>query len=290
MGMNFIDISSWQKALDLKAICDKNPALDGVIVKATEGTSYFNPYCDNWIKTAQELGKPWGYYHFLTGGDPIAEANYFWTHTRHYFGDGIPVADYEDKALQAGTGYLKRFLDRVYELSGVKPLVYCSLSVVQSQDFDEIAEAGYQLWIAQYADMEPVNGFVDKPWQKGSVEPFRRFVMQQYTCCGRLIGWDGDLDFDRCYISYAEWLEMARGKHTSPPEARPVDTSVVSDVLHGKYGIGEERVQKLTEAGYDAKAVQNKINELYAIAQSCKRYIDGNLEFLNSIDWIIKCL
>ena len=83
---------------------------------------------------------------------------------------------------------------------------------------------------------------------------------------------------------------MARGKHTSKPEARPVDTAVVSDVLHGKYGTGEERVQKLTEAGYDAKAVQNKINELYAIAQSCKRYVDGNLEFLPSIDWIIKCL
>lgn len=290
MGMNFIDISSWQKGLDLKALCDKNPALDGVIVKATEGTSYFNPYCDNWIKTAQEIGKPWGYYHFLTGGDPIAEANYFWTHTHNYFGHGLPCVDYEETAANVGTAYLKKFLDRIFELSNVKPIIYCPQWMVEKQDFAAIASAGYGLWVKQYADNELVYGFVDKPWHKGSVAPFHRFVMQQYTSCGRLDGWDGNLDFDRCYISYAEWLEMARGKHNSTPEARPVDTAVVSDVLHGKYGIGEERVQKLTEAGYDAKAVQNKINELYAIAQSCKRYIDGNLEFLNSIDWIIKCL
>lgn len=288
--MNFIDISSWQQGLDLKALFEKNPELDGVIAKATEGTHYVNPFCNHWIEVTKSLGKPWGFYHYLVGGDPVAEANYFWTHTHNYFGHGIPVADYEADALKCGTDYLKRFLDRLYELSGIKAMVYCSQSVTQSQDFEAIANAGYQLWVAQYADMHTVNGFLDKPWHKGSVAPFRRFVMQQYTSCGRLNGWDGNLDFNKCYVPYSEWLSMARGEYNVPAEMQREDPMVVLDVIHGKYGTGTERVRKLTEAGYDATSVQNKVNELYAISLSCKRYIDGNMAYLNSIEWILKCL
>ena len=38
-------------------------------------------------------------------------------------------------------------------------------------------------------------------------------------------------------------------------------SQVVQDVIQGKYGNGAERVLRLTEAGYDAKAVQKLVNE-----------------------------
>lgn len=274
----------------MEQMFQSNPTLDGVIVKATEGVGYVNHYCDGWVQTLKRLGKPWGFYHYCSGGDPIAEADYFYTNTQTYFGDGVPCADYEAEALHAGTGYLKRFLDRVYELSGVRPLVYCSLSVVQGQDFSAIANAGYQLWVAQYANYNPVNGFLDRPWQSGSVKPFSRYVMQQYTSNGRLNGWDKGLDFDKYEGSYAEWLETARGESGPTPAHRSVDPVVVSEVLSGKYGIGEERIRLLTEAGYDPEEVQNKVNELYGIAQSCYKYIKGNEEYLNSIVKIIRLI
>lgn len=289
MPMNLIDIASWQAGIDLERLFHENPTLDGVIVKATEGVGYVNPYCDGWVQTLKSLGKPWGFYHFLVGADPVAEADYFYKNTKPYFGAGVPCADYEAKALQAGTGYLKRFLDRVKELSGVRPLVYCSQSVLQLQDFSAIAEAGYQLWVAQYADMEPVNGFLEKPWQKGSVKPFNRYVMQQYTSNGRLKGWDKGLDFDLFSGSFAEWLELARGE-ANAPTTHGVDPVVVSEVLAGKYGIGAERVQRLRDAGYDPEDVQAKVNELYGIAQSCAKYTRGNEEYLNSIVKIIRLL
>lgn len=289
MPMNLIDIASYQGGMNLEEMFQKNPALDGVIVKATEGVGYVNPYCDGWVQTLRRLGKPWGFYHYLSGGDPIAEADCLWKNTKNYFGEGIPCADYEGDALKAGTGYLKRFLDRIYELSGVKAFVYCSLSVVQSQDFSAIANAGYQLWLAQYANYNPVDGFQDRPWQSGSVKPFSRYVMHQYTSNGRLNGWDKGLDFDQYAGSYAEWMETARGGEAHAP-THGVDPVVVGDVLHGKYGIGMERVRLLTEAGYDPEAVQNKVNELYGIAQSCFKYARGNMEYINQIVYIMRQL
>ena len=40
---------------------------------------------------------------------------------------------------------------------------------------------------------------------------------------------------------------------------------VVDKVLNGEFGDGEERVKKLTEAGYDYAAVQNKVNEALGV-------------------------
>lgn len=41
----------------------------------------------------------------------------------------------------------------------------------------------------------------------------------------------------------------------------PVDETVVNDVIAGKYGTGAARTQKLSEAGYNPKEVQTKVNE-----------------------------
>lgn len=48
--------------------------------------------------------------------------------------------------------YAKTFLDRVFNVTGIKPLIYMSESVVRSYDWTSIAEAGYGLWVAKYRD------------------------------------------------------------------------------------------------------------------------------------------
>jgi LysM repeat protein len=73
-------------------------------------------------------------------------------------------------------------------------------------------------------------------------------------------------------------------------EKKPVSPEIVSAVLMNTYGAGTERLQKLSAAGYDAEAVQRKVEELYAIASSCKKYIAGNEEYLNSICKIVRVL
>lgn len=58
--LNFIDISSHQADLNLVAVSN---SIQGVIVKATEGTSYVNPYCDRHYQQAKNANIMRGFYH-----------------------------------------------------------------------------------------------------------------------------------------------------------------------------------------------------------------------------------
>lgn len=294
--MNFIDIASWQAGIDLKTVFTHNN-IDGVIAKATEGTGYINPEFAPWMKWLTDNNKPFGMYHYLSGGDAEAEAVHFYNTVKPYIGRGIPVADYEGTALDKGTVWLGKFLEKFRALSGVRCMIYCSVSVVSEQNFRALTD--YPLWIAQYADMNTVYGFLEKPWQRGSVSPFSKYWMHQYTSCGRLNGWGGDLDFDKFYGTKEDWVALAKGeapKEEPKPEPKPIPVNplkpaspqIVLDVLKGSYGIGTERVVKLREAGYDPDSVQKKINQLYLIAGKVKKDIGNDMSYLNSILWIAR--
>lgn len=287
--MNFIDISSWQSGMNLRTMFDNNPSLDGVIVKVSQGTSYVNPPSGEWLTWLVRNNKPLGMYHYLDLYGAEAEARHFVDVARPYIGKGILSIDYEGNTVRKGTGYLKQCLDEVYRLTGVKAYVYVSQSFIASQDFGPIAEAGYPLWLAQYADMNPVYGFIDHPWQKGSFSPFPVINMHQYTSCGRLKGWNDNLDFDLFYGSVEDWGSLPSDDSQYEPVKR-VNTTVVLDVISGKYGIGNERVRRLAEDGYNPVEVQSKINELYGIAQSCKKYLSGNEDYMNAIVRIVRLL
>lgn len=290
MALNVIDIASWQHGLSLPVMFEENPDLHGVMVKVSQGTGYVNPDAAAWLAWLISQGKPFGTYHYLDTAGAEAEARHYARSAAEYVGKGLLAIDYEGQTLAMGTGYLKACLDEVLRLTGIRPMVYCSLSVVASpsQDFAQIAAAGYPLWLAQYADMNPVSGFLDEPWQRGSVAPFPRYVLHQYTSRGHLNGWSGNLDFDKFSGSYAEWMELARGKTQPLGPVKPVDPVVVSEVLAGLYGIGDERIRKLAEAGYDPAEVQQKINELYGVAGRVRPLVAENMEYLNSIIKIVR--
>ena len=287
--MNFIDISSWQTGLVLETMFRDNLDLDGVIVKVSQGTGYVNPQAALWIPWLRQHAKPFGTYHYMDGSGAKAEAQHYAESLRPFPG-GVPALDYEDTVLSRGTGYLKECLDEFTRLTGVKPLVYCSQSVTQAQDFAAIAAAGYELWVAQYADYKTVNGFVETPWQRGSVAPFRGYVMHQYTSCGRLKGWGSNLDFDQFCGTPEDWAALAGSEQPPEEELQGPDCVVVSEVLMGKYGNGSERAARLRAAGYDPQAVQKKINELYGIAGKIRPLIGDNMEYLNSIMKIVRDL
>lgn len=210
--MNFIDLSSWQGGLDLGTIYEQNPQLDGVIVKATGGTKYVNAYCDPWVQWLISHDKPWGFYHFLEDGQGKTsgkkEAEFFVEHTRNYFGHGVPFVDWEGEALKFGADYVKDFVWRVYELTGVKCGIYLSRSQI-SNAFGTVTD--FPLWVAQYADNKTVYGFVEEPWKSGSIAPWQKETLRQYTSAGRLNGWSGRLDLNKCYLSRIEWDALASG-------------------------------------------------------------------------------
>ena len=266
MSMNFIDISSYQRGLDLNDLFAKNPALNGVVVKATGGTTYVQDTCDPWIQQLIKMKKPWGFYHFLNDDNKNAgaekEAEFFVKACKNYFGVGVPFVDYEGAGLKLGTTYLKTFMDKVFALTGVKMVVYCSISVLHSQDFKAIAGAGYGLWIAQYANNK-FTGFQDDPWQSGSVAPFPFYMMHQYSSSGRLTGYSGNLDLDKFYGDSVAWGKYAaKQANAAPaPAAKSID-DLAREVIAGKWGNGAARKSALTKAGYDYSKVQDRVNEI----------------------------
>lgn len=234
-SLNIIDIASpYQDGIDLAAVFEQN-ALDGVVVKATEGLRYVNPKCDKWVQWCIQHSKPWGFYHYLNSHDPVAEAKRFVKDCFNYFGDGIPCADYEGTVVQTfGTYYLRRFLETVYTETGIKPLVYCNLSTIQSDvnGFRSIANDGYKLWLAQYASNSQI-GIQPHPWQDGSYAPFEKLTMHQYSGNGKINGYNGAVDLDIFYGTVDDWNTLADkdGAKPSPaPDPAPAGDSIAQAV------------------------------------------------------------
>lgn len=210
MPLNGIDISDYQRGLDLNEV-----PCDFIICKATEGVSIVHDCCDPWIQTAIRLDKLWGFYHFMNKADPVAQADYFYKNCKNYFGHGIPVLDYESYG-RIGTAGAKKFLDRIYDLTGVRCIVYMSRSVCTEEDWGQIAP-NHALWVAQYANNSS-TGYQSAPWiQKGGFGAWSTCAIHQYTSHGRLSGYTGNLDLDIAYITRENWAKFANPSGTAKP-------------------------------------------------------------------------
>ena len=220
--LNFIDISGYQRGLDLEKVFANND-LDGVIVKATGGTSYVQSTCDPWVQKLMEMGKLWGFYHFFNDDNKqsgaMNEAAFFVKNCENYFGVGMPFLDYEGLGLKYGTYGARVFLEEVYKATGVKPGIYMNLATLQAATNDEIkimAEEGYPLWLAQYGSNKQKK-MGDEPWQKGSVAPYEKYTIHQWTSNCRLDGYSGALDADYFYGTAEDWKNMLSIEGTSTP-------------------------------------------------------------------------
>lgn len=264
MTMNGIDISSWQRDINLSAI-----KADFVIVKATEGIGYVDKSCDMLFQKALSLGKKLGFYHFARPtNDPIREADFFYENCRGYFGKGIPILDWESGNTSNVT-WAKRWLDRVYQLSGVKPVIYMSESVVNANNWSAVAAADYGLWVAKYRDNNPdYNYNMANAGSRPHVKWWKFYCMWQWTSSGRLNGYNGNLDCDVFYGDQSTW-DAYVGKSTSAAKpqlkpARKTNDQIADEVIAGQWGNGSERKKRLTAAGYDYNAVQQMVNRKMA--------------------------
>ena len=216
MSMNGIDISSWQKGIDLAAV-----PCEFVVIKATEGTSYVNPHCDPAFTQAKSLGKKLGVYHFAGGNNADDEAEHFVENVKGYVKEAILVLDWEITAATNSVDWVKQWLDRVHQLTGVKPFVYMSNSVVNGHDWSPVADAGYRLWNAYYYAFGVRMGYnPDAPLPK-RMGAWEAPTLYQYTSEGRLDGYNGNLDLDVFYGNAADWDRYAGRDGRPEPEPKP---------------------------------------------------------------------
>lgn len=260
MVMRGIDISKWQSGIDLSAV-----NADFVIVKATEGIGYVDKSCDGFFQKALSLGKKLGFYHFARPtNDPVREADFFYNNCRGYFGKGIPILDWES-GNTSNVMWAKRWLDRVYQLSGVKPVIYMSESVVNANNWSAVAAEDYGLWVAKYRDNNPdYNYSMASAGSRPKVKWWPFYCMWQWTSSGRLNGYNGNLDCNVFYGDAATWDKYV-GKSTSTTKPVSKTTAqLAEEVIAGQWGNGEDRKKRLTAAGYDYNAVQHMVNQKMA--------------------------
>ena len=274
-----LDISKWQKGINLNAI-----ETDFVICKATEGVGYTDTTCNSYYQTAKSLGKKLGVYHFARpdlGNSAEAEADYFIKETLGYHKEAILILDWEPSGGHIGNvAWAKTWLDRVYTITGVKPVIYMSASPMRSYDWSSVANSDYGLWVANYgvndgtAHEEVFNNYPLRYWTF--------YALWQYTSKGRLNGYNGNLDLNYFSGDRTAWDKYAgctsiNNNQTTKPVEKPVTKSIdeiAKEVIDGKWDNGEARKVKLKEAGYDYNKVQARVNEMLGIkkTQSTKQY------------------
>lgn len=271
--MNGIDIADHQRGIDLTKV-----PCDFVICKATGGTGYVSPDFKRQIEQALSEGKCVGAYHFaldgFTGTTPEREAQHFLNVVEPYIGKVALALDWEAKAVKLGAGWAKRWLDYVYDKTGIRAMIYMSKGTANSKVWAEVAK-NHPLWVAQYAistdknykkGYTPVRGYLADPPGNKKVGPWgENITIRQYTSMGFLDGYPRRLDLNLAYIDRAGWDKLC-GKTAAPVEpetpVKPTVDELAQEVLTGKWGNGGERKQRLEAAGHDYAAVQRRVNEI----------------------------
>ena len=201
MSLNGVDISSYQGDIDLAAL-----PIDFVIIKATEGNSYVNPYCDSKYQQAKSLNLLRGVYHYATGRTSgTEEADWFLKNIEGYIGDAILALDWEASAVSKGVGYAKEFLNRVYSRTGIKPLLYVNRSTIDSYDWSSVVNADYGLWLATL-DGEEYSSYGEFP-----------LVAICQTWAKPMTGYNANIDQDVFYGDANAWKAYQGKKTVSTP-------------------------------------------------------------------------
>ena len=283
--MRGIDISHWQKGLNLNAI-----DFDFAIMKATEGTTMVDNCCDSFYQKAKEMNKCLGVYHYANGKDYKAEADFFIEHVKNYIGEAMLILDWESKGNsqwnKSDRTWVKNWCDYVYAKTGVKPVIY-----IQKSAMTKVMDLGYHLWIAQYPD-DKSTGYQDIPWNEGAYD----CLMRQYTSSGKLSGYSGNLDLDKFYGDSALWNSIAGKVNSTTKQEQPKFTEnsvngttldLVVKVMKGEFGNGEDRKKAL---GSRYKEVQDFINHVSnssaeVLAEETKSGKYGNGETRKIVLW-----
>lgn len=186
MSIKVVDLSSNNGWVDLSKL--KQAGCQAVIIKATEGTNYTNPYFDSQVKQAIKLGLKIGAYHFAKGTNAIVEINHYYSVVKPYLKYiGKHYLDYEGSNIVLGGPYFaQKALAYMAQKLGTKPGIYMGLSDENSWNWNGVTS--YPLWVAQYNNYNPSYGFHPRSLY-GSLRHWSKLLMFQYSASTSLAGY-----------------------------------------------------------------------------------------------------
>lgn len=186
--MKGIDVSNHNQQINWSSV--KSSRVECVYIKATEGTTYQDPYLNSHYNGAKSVGLLTGFYHFLVGSSaPETQAENFYNNIKDKENNLLPNLDLEFSKNEPDDfmDYALRFIKRFQEISGMPICIYAGPYFIEKKLDNRLAK--YPLWCAHYGVDRP--GFT-KVWGSS-------YIGHQYSDKGRVPGINGDVDMDNFY-------------------------------------------------------------------------------------------
>lgn len=272
-----IDISYFQNGINISTM--KNNGVKFAILRAgytgySDGVSKaIDKDFEKFYSECKSIGLPVGAYWFSIATSyekGKAEAEYMYNNCLKGKKFEYPIyIDVEDDTggrqylrkagKQATTDGIKGFCETLEKL-GYYVGIYAS-DISGFKDMMYIDQLGrYDKWVARYGS-EP--------------QYVKDYGMWQYTSTERVNGYGNALDGDYSYKDYPSIMKQyglngysktgnSENKPAPAPKKKTVD-ELAQEVINGVWGNGEERKNRLTNAGYNYQEVQNKVNQLLGI-------------------------
>lgn len=250
-----IDVSHYQKKIDWDKV--KNN-IDYAIIKVGEGRflNQKDEYFERNYAECKRLGIPVGVY-FLTYATSVSEVIeetkccIEWLKNKDldlpvYF--DIEYSKLEKLGKQILTEITIAFC-REIEKAGYWAGVYANLNWYRNYLDVEKLKKMFTLWIAN----------VDYTDNQTKYEG--QYDMFQYSWTGEIDGIIGKVDMDVMYRDLITDVRNSKNAKNSNNRTTKTENEIVEEILKGEWGNGEERKQKLQNAGYEYNSIQRKVNE-----------------------------
>lgn len=216
-----------------------NASADFVIARATWGNRASGFVDRKYYRHKADVGgKLFGVYHFMTVHDIDSQADFFLDTVGDLIGKAVLCLDYEDlggkeRAPQVhGPAGARRWLDRVYNRTGVRPVIYCNASTATT--LRTVVLGGYPLWVADWRS-NPRTGHATPPAPRTGA--WSSAILHQYSARGSIPGYSGDfLDMDIFHGDATTWQGLARGSNSSATGSEddvvtPADISAIATAV-----------------------------------------------------------
>lgn len=163
MELKGCDISHHQDSISTGMLAEN----EFFICKASEGVSFNDSKFHSFVATLKANNKLIGAYHFARpeNNKAVDEAVHFVNVVKPYIDQVVLALDWEMTAWQYPIQWALDWLNKVYELTGVRPVIYCHTN--KRKYCDIIAKANFGLWVVYWSKNDgtkPVPEPESAPW------------------------------------------------------------------------------------------------------------------------------
>lgn len=270
MEMKVIDVSKHQGKIDWEKVKDH---IDGVIIRCGYGSDIRSQDDERFkenVEACIKYGIPFGVY-LYSYAKTIAGAKSEALHVLRLLGQyenklSFPVYyDLEETGTEVGAVERALAFGDLIEEAGFWCGIYANQYWWRTYLKDGLDR--FTKWVAKYSTEKPtgISGTYD---------------MWQYSSKGSVPGINGNVDMNICYRDLPAEI---KGTAKAPAPAKKSNEEIAKEVLEGKWGVGVERKNRLTEAGYDYAAIQAIVNDMLQDDDEVKYHTVQNGEVLSEI-------